>query len=206
MGDTHGMAVPTHRFTLSPAVEDALNALSEAGFHTLLRSEADTRWGEFVTENEGMFETERRRLTALGYMGDLNTKMFRSARYYRGPRQQAAGAGDGARAGADGAAAEPVVRREYIAPPEHLLALMDEHVRLHCFGAEPRPPAHGWAAFQTEYGQAVTLVTQGLTGSDRLTSEQADAKVKKAYKNRHFLQRQKIKLAAARAAALAELE
>lgn len=188
--------VPTHRFTLSPTVERLLDALSKEKFHEMLRSAADERWQQFLEENADTIEAEGRRLAADGFQGDLSTKMYRSARYYRSRRQAAQTNEQEAGSG------EPAQRREYIATPPHLLALMDQHVRDNCFGASPMTPAQGWAAFQEQYSQAVALALQSLTGTERLTAPEAQEKVKKAYKNRQYLQRQERKAAALRQARL----
>lgn len=180
--------VPTHRFTLSPNIENLLNTLSVEGFCDQPRSDADIRWSKFVADHETAISTERRRLAELGYRGDLDTKMFRSARYYRGINRNST---------------HTVQRRDYISTPDTLLTLMDTHVQKYCFGDEPMSPAGGWMAFCEEHELAVTLAEQGLTGTDQLTAMDAQAKIKKAYKNRHFLHRRKIQQLAQRAAAMA---
>ena len=195
------MSVPTHRFTLSPAIEGLLNELSREGFHETLRSAADTRWSRFVTDHAGVIEMERVRLTTAGYEGDLYTKMFRSARYYRGRRD--ADAASAPERGMDTALA---ARRAYVATPADLLVLMDGHVRVHCFGAEAVSPARGWSAFQGEHSHAIALGIQALTGTERLTLPDAREKVKKAYKNRQYLQRRQRQRAARHAMVLAEIE
>lgn len=195
------MAVPTHRFTLSQEMEDLLNGLGREGFHTMLRSEADARWTRFMADNKAAVEQEGRRLSALGYQGDVGVKMFRSARYYRGARHEA-----DVRSETSSTSGQEGGRREYIATPPHLLPLMDEHVEKHCFGKEPMSPAEGWARFEQEYSQAVRMAVQGLTGTDKLSMPDAQAKIKKAYKNRQYLKRRQRKAAAARAATIAAIE
>jgi hypothetical protein len=181
--------VPTHRFTLSPNIEDLLNALSAEGFPDLLRSDADIRWSRFMSDHETAISAERRRLAELGYRGDLGTKMFRSARYYRGAARRNTG--------------QTAPRRAYIATPDTLLTQMDVHVQKHCFGPEPLSPAEGWSAFGEQHGLELTLAEQALTGTDRLIAADAQAKIKKAYKNRHFLQRRRRQQQALREAAMA---
>jgi hypothetical protein len=165
-----------------------LNALSAEGFPDLLRSDADIRWSRFMSDHETAISAERRRLAELGYRGDLGTKMFRSARYYRGARRTAG---------------QTAQRRAYVATPDTLLTLMDVHVQKHCFGSEPLSPAAGWSAFGEQHALELTLAEQALTGTDRLTAADAQAKIKKAYKNRHFLQRRRRQQQALREAAMA---
>lgn len=179
--------VPTHRFVLSQPIVNALDALAQKGFAELRRSQADTVWSNFVQAHQSLIGLEEQRLRAQGYTGDLNSKMFRSARYYRKPKsgQQEERVG--------------AVRREYVATPEALLVQMDAHVRDNCFGTQPLSPKQGWAAFLEANGLAVERAINDLSGTDRLTRPEAEEKVKKAYKNRHFLQRRKRQAAAATA-------
>ena len=176
--------VPTHRFVLSPPIVSALDEMARQGFAELRRSQADIVWSNFVQSHQSLIELEEQRLRALGYTGDLNSKMFRSARYYRKPKngQQEERVG--------------VVRREYVATPEELLTKMDAHVRDNCFGTEPLSPKQGWAAFQEANRVAVEAAINDLSGTNKLTRPEAEEKVKKAYKNRHFLQRRKRQAAA----------
>ena len=171
--------VPTHRFVLSPPIVSALDEMARQGFAELRRSQADIVWSNFVQSHQSLIELEEQRLRALGYTGDLNSKMFRSVRYYRKPNngQQEERVG--------------VVRREYVATPEELLTKMDAHVRDNCFGTEPLSPKQGWAAFQEANRVAVEAAINDLSGTNKLTRPEAEEKVKKAYKNRHFLQRRK---------------
>lgn len=166
----------------------------------MLRSEADACWARFMAENAEAVEQEGQRLAGLGYRGDVGVKMFRSARYYRGARQDADARSEVSSMSEEGR------RREYIATPSHLLPLMDEHVEKHCFGREPMSPAEGWAHFREEYSQAVQMAVQGLTGTDKLTLPDAQDKIKKAYKNRQYLKRRQRKAAAVRAATIAAIE
>lgn len=180
------VAVPTHRFVLSQPIVSALDTLAQKGFAELRRSQADIMWSNFVQAHQSLIELEEQRLRAQGYTGDLNSKMFRSARYYRKPKS-----GNGQQEERVG-----VVRREYVATPEALLVQMDAHVRDNCFGSQPLSPRQGWAAFLEANGPAVEMAINELSGTDRLTRPEAEEKVKKAYKNRHFLQRRKRQAAA----------
>ena len=128
---TSKLCVPTHRFVLSQPVVSALDALAQKGFAQLRRSQADTVWSNFVQAHQSLIGLEEQRLRAQGYTGDLNSKMFRSARYYRKPKsiQQEERVG--------------AVRREYVATPEALLVQMDAHVRDNCFGTQPLSPKEG---------------------------------------------------------------
>ena len=39
-------------------------------------------WDDFIKDNKASIDREKQRLTNLGYTGDINNKMYKSARYY----------------------------------------------------------------------------------------------------------------------------
>ena len=39
-------------------------------------------WDEFIKDNKASIDREKQRLINLGYTGDINNKMYKSARYY----------------------------------------------------------------------------------------------------------------------------
>ena len=176
-------AIPTHRFTLSTNVVNKLNEFARGELSgSKRRSEMDALWQRFVQANANLFDEETRRLRNIGYTGDLNTKMYRSVLYYRKPTED----GSDRRGNT-----EPQERREYIATPSDLLPIMDEHIEAHCFGESPLSPAAGWAHFQAQKAADLEIAQQAITGSDLLSANDALTKLKKTYKNRHFLQRKR---------------
>lgn len=187
------MAVPTHRFTLATTIVEQLNEFARSNIDGKRRSEIDGLWERFINDNETAIANERKRLTALGYQGDLNTKMFRSVLYYRRPQETNNGGQRNQ---------EPQQRREYIATPGDLLPVMDEHITKNCFGEQPMTPAAGWTHFQENHAGEIQFALQALIGTDMLTSELAQEKLKKTYKNRHFLERKRRQRAVSNAARL----
>ena len=175
--------IPTHRFTLSTEVVNKLNEFARNELTgSMRRSEIDGLWQRFVEANSSLFAEETKRLRNMGYTGELSTKMYRSVLYYRKPSK------DGSDKHVQN---EPQERREYIATPGDLLAIMDEHIEMHCFRESPMTPAAGWVDFQTQKGAELEIAQQAITGSDLLSADDALNKLKKTYKNRHFLQRRR---------------
>ena len=75
------MTTLTYRYKLDPTVLE--NVRDFAGLHrhaepAVFREE----WDQWVTKNSEMIMVEQRRLSALGCTKDINSKLYKSARYY----------------------------------------------------------------------------------------------------------------------------
>ena len=78
------------------------------------RKDFKDAWQIWTEENENLVDGEVRRLTNLGYDGDVLDKMFKSARYYFRKK--------------DTDKKEPQKRRVYVGVQKELLEAMDEHI------------------------------------------------------------------------------
>lgn len=80
----------------------------------LNRSEYKEKWEEWLTENKEDVEIETRRLETLGYTGNINGKMYKSARYYFRTKVSSD---------------EPKKRRNYVSTDKKMLDKIDEFLR-----------------------------------------------------------------------------
>ena len=69
------------RYKLHPDIIDELSYFSKLHEHND-RTDFKEAWKEWLKENEAKIDQENQRLTDLGFDGDLNQKMYVSARYY----------------------------------------------------------------------------------------------------------------------------
>lgn len=125
-------------------------------------------WTEWMKENEELINNEVRRLTNLGYEGDIIDKMFKSARYYYRKKSTVL--------------KTPAKRRTYVGVQKELLDAMDDYIK----NNDVRP-ADGFNDFCVNHTELLKkeidiLRTNGIT--DKLIIE---SKCKKAYKNRYFI-------------------
>lgn len=125
-------------------------------------------WTEWLKENDELINVEVRRLTNLGYEGDIIDKMFKSARYYYRKKSTVL--------------KTPAKRRTYVGLQKELLDAMDDYIK----NNDVRP-ADGFIDFCVNHMELLkkeidNLRTNGIT--DRFVIE---AKCKKAYKNRYFI-------------------
>lgn len=128
------------------------------------------RWNEWIEENEDMIEEEKDRLIELGYEGDIDAKMFTSARYYFRKKQPKS---------------EPKKRKIYTKLSKQILEIMDEHISNNYFKNDYTQKS----GFEDFYEQNEDLLIYEL---DISKNEALKDKVKKTYKNRYYVMMKKI--------------
>ena len=136
------------------------------------RTDFKEAWEVWVEDNSYLVDDEVRRLTNLGYNGDILDKMFKSARYYFRKKSTEK--------------KEPAKRRIYVGTRKDLLEAMDEHIKLNINSGDFKP-SDGFDEFCKENvdilkDQVNQLICSGITDSNEIK-----AKIKKTYKNRYFL-------------------
>jgi len=136
------------------------------------RKDFKEAWEVWMGDNENIVDEEVRRLTNLGYEGDIIDKMFKSARYYFRKKSTEKKA--------------PVKRRIYVGSQKDLLEAMDEHIKSNISSREFKP-SDGFDEFCKKNidilkEQVNMLCQSGLTDSNEIKT-----KIKKTYKNRYYL-------------------
>ena len=161
-----------------------------------------TAWTEWMANHEiaAIFNAEVKRLTDLGYKGDVADKLYKSGRYYF--RQKTYGFPNLS------LHAEPVcpnlslqpepmgVRGALIAPRRYvllsreLLSAMDEHIERGLRQQTDFTPAKGFAEFALGFdGTDVGSYRSEVARLSEImpTGEAVGDKIKKTYKNRYFM-------------------
>ena len=136
------------------------------------RKDFKEAWETWTEENDGLVSEEVRRLTNIGYDGDILDKMFKSARYYFRKKSTEKKA--------------PVQRRNYVGLNKELLDSMDEHIKSKIIDPDYKP-SDGFDEFcknniELLKEEVKTLCNNGFTDSNEIKQ-----KIKKTYKNRYFL-------------------
>jgi|688.fasta_scaffold21273_12 hypothetical protein len=136
------------------------------------RNDFKEAWNKWIEENCYIIDEEIRRLTNLGYDGNIIDKMFKSARYYFRKKSTEKKA--------------PSKRRCYIGVQKEFLEAIDNHINEN-INTENFKPSEGFDDFckkNTELlkQEVFTLYRAGMTNSDEIKN-----KIKKTYKNRYFL-------------------
>jgi len=136
------------------------------------RKDFKEAWETWTEDNADLVDDEVRRLTNLGYDGDILDKMFKSARYYFRKKSTEK--------------KEPAKRRIYVGSQKDLLEAMDDHIKSNISTGEFKP-SEGFDEFCKQNvdilkHQVNQLIRSGITDSNEIK-----AKIKKTYKNRYFL-------------------
>ena len=129
-------------------------------------------WALWVANNNDAVEAEAVRLRDLGFVGDVEDKMFKSARYYfrkKGTEKKA-----------------PVARRDYVSLPKSLLCEMDRHIisNLHVEDFKPSNSFDKFCMNKEVLREPVLYLHANGMNVDEIRE-----KIKKTYKNRYFVLR-----------------
>lgn len=126
-------------------------------------------WTSWTEENEELVEREIKRLSSIGYQGDILNKMFKSSRYYFRKKSTEK--------------KTPVQRRSYVSVSQDILNNMDEYISK-TFASKPSLSFVEYCKENTETLQeeVKSLCAKGITDPVEIRD-----KIKKTYKNRYFV-------------------
>ena len=135
------------------------------------RKDFKEAWLTWLEENEYLVESEVRRLTSLGYVGNITDKMFKSARYYFRKKSTEKKA--------------PTQRRDYIAVRKEMLEAIDTHIKN--IIVTDSKPSDGFDDFCKNNKEVLNEEIRELSKNGMRDPDEIKTKIKKTYKNRHFL-------------------
>ena len=135
------------------------------------RKDFKEAWTIWLENNEYLVETEIRRLKNFGYIGDIRDKMFKSARYYLRKKSTEKKA--------------PAERRNYVAVQKELLDAIDTHIKN--IISRDSKPSDGFDDFCKNNKDILNEEIKSLCKNGLTDSTEIKNKIKKTYKNRHFL-------------------
>ena len=169
--DVNNINVGIYRYKFTNDFTDELYKFSKVHQYDH-RKDFKEAWEIWIDENTNLVDEEVRRLTNLGYDGDILDKMFKSARYYFRKKSTEK--------------KEPAKRRIYVGSQKDLLEAMDDHIKSNISSGEFKP-SDGFDEFCKKNvdilkDQVNQLIRSGITDSNEIK-----AKIKKTYKNRYFL-------------------
>jgi len=136
------------------------------------RKDFKEAWNIWTEDNDDIVSEEVRRLTNLGYDGDILDKMFKSARYYFRKKSTEK--------------KEPLKRRDYISIQRDLLDAMDEHIKSK-INDDDYKPSDGFDEFCKANIDLLKEEVNILCRNGFTNSVEIKNKIKKTYKNRYFL-------------------
>lgn len=127
-------------------------------------------WAQWIIANDSLIDCETRILKANGYQGNILDKMFKSGRYYFRTKTHN----------------EPKQRRKYISVDSEIIELMDKHIIQTSDSSLLCKPSISYELFCNNYTPHIQEETNRLIESG-LSKDDVSSKLKKTYKNRHFL-------------------
>lgn len=136
------------------------------------RKDFKEAWEIWMEENGDIINIEVRRLTNLGYDGDIIDKMFKSARYYFRKKTIVK--------------KEPLNRRDYVGISKKMLGEMDSHIKTKMNDIDYKP-SDGFDDFCNESLKTLKEEVSNLCKHGFNDSKEIKNKIKKTYKNRYFL-------------------
>jgi hypothetical protein len=166
LGDNDKNAL-TYRFKFTQEFMDALFQFSKVHQYDDRHSFKEA-WKQWSEVNETLFSDEVRRLTNLDYKGNIEEKMYKSARYYyrkKGTEKNA-----------------PAERRPYVCSQKELIEAMDVHIQQHM-----SKPSDGFLDFCQCNLELLKTEVSIMVQIGFKDHQEIREKIKKTYKNRYFL-------------------
>ena len=136
------------------------------------RKDFKEAWLVWVDDNQDIVESENRRLSSLSYTGDINDKMFKSARYYFRKKSTEK--------------KTPIKRRNYVQVQKDLLDAIDAHIKNMIISKETKP-SDGFDDFCKNNKDILSEEVKSLCQFGMRDSNEIKNKIEKTYKNRYFL-------------------
>ena len=130
-------------------------------------------WNIWIKDNDDIVSQEVRRVTNLGYNGNIITKMFKSARYYFRKKNTEK--------------KQPIERRNYVGVQKEILDSMDKHIETNIKNNSKYKPADAFHSYCNEHTDVIKVEIKNLLKLGLNNPNEIKNKIKKTYKNRYFL-------------------
>ena len=170
--------VRTYRFKLHSSVQTIVAEFARA-HRDDDRHRYREAWAEWLEANKEPLDAERKRLAGIGYLGDVNDKMYKAGRYYFRSRSE--------KPKTNPPAKRP---RRHVATTKEMRDCMDAHIKASHVEATFRP-ALGFRSFAERHRALIEREGARLVGEHGLSEDSVESKLKRTYKNRYFLVRKK---------------
>ena len=127
-------------------------------------------WNRWKSNNSMLIEEETRNLINAGYEGNMDDKMFKSARYYFKNKTETD--------------TEPKKRRKYIPTSKNFLTTIDTYINSIQGECQPNIAFNN---FCDRYTTVIKDEINILLTQENITETDISLKIKKTFKNRYFL-------------------
>ena len=162
----------TYRFKFNEEITSILNEFSKLHMHED-RDDYNQHWELWLLEHSDSINREESRLKEAGYEGDINDKLYKSARYYYRKKKN------------ENKCEEKQKRREYVSVSGEFLEAIDSHINSFvkdlCLS-----PANCYNDFCKKNQILLSTEIITLQQENDFTKDYISSKLKKTYKNRYF--------------------
>lgn len=166
----------TYRFKFSEDITSILIQFSKIHMHEDLQ-DYNHNWELWLLENDDSIKREEARLMEIGYEGDINKKLYKSARYYFRKKKD--------NTNENNENNEKEKRREYILASNEFLEAIDMHINSHVKNSS-LSPAKAYDDFCKKNHILLSTEIISMKEENQFTNSYIYSKLKKTYKNRHF--------------------
>ena len=129
-------------------------------------------WDDWYNENIEIIEREERRLTSIGFTGDIKDKMYKSMRYYYRKKSNKK--------------TEPMVRRIYTRLSKEIITVFDEFIQEHSRESDFKPSKSFKECVENNY-YVFEKETERLREAHDMEQPDIMSKFKKTFNNRYYL-------------------
>ena len=176
--------IKTYRFKFSPEISNLLNDFSKLHMHDE-RNEYNQYWELWLIENDEIIRREEKLLIDSGYNGNINDKLYKSARYYHAKKDGNKDRNNDGNKDQNNDTREKQKRREYVPVSSEFLEAIDLHINS-VVKEKGLSPANGYSDFCSK--NQILLSTEIITfqTENEFKKDYIFSKLKKTYKNRYF--------------------
>jgi hypothetical protein len=157
-----------YRFKFSKQLYDILIPFVNNNKYSDTNSFNDN-WNTWLIQYKNIIDNENKLLLSNGYQGDINIKLYKSAKYYY--KNKIASKNKSIKK-----------RKKYLSIDIHLLNLIDNHINTFRINIKPH---YAYTLFMDSYKNDINLERKRL--SHILNNIQFNNKMKKTYKNRFYI-------------------
>lgn len=146
-------------------------------------------WKEWIKLYSSDIDDERKRLNSIGYTDDVETKMFKSTKYYFKKKLAIENSEDvNSDINRDRVKSE---KKNYISLDPYILEEMDLHIKRNC-NNNNYSPAWGWENYCEMNKEMILQENSRIINEYELDKNTINNKLKKAYKNKYFQYTRKV--------------
>ena len=170
---TNDVRKKTFRFKFTQETQEQLARFADVHKYDN-RKTFKEEWDNWINEKKHMLRNETHYLQEMGYDGNVEDKMFKSARYYFKNKKPKSAEEQ-----------EPKERRTYIKMNKEILSLIDLHIQNNV-GCSNYKPSDGFECFKNKFSSEYNKEVYRIKEINNIDEEIIQEKMKKTYKNRYF--------------------